>query len=739
MPKTYIRLSWKQVILVTFLGWTALLHGNPVLWTGAASSNYNDAGNWLGSGAKPPDINTQVTINVVNTLAQISGSGSAGGLIVGSSTVNNTLTLASAGASLFNVGDATLGEQTGSSGIVNISQGIWTNAGTGYLIVGKSGNGTLNITSSGGNTSSVSNTYGYIGLEQTSLNSTVTVSGTSSMWSNSQDLLVGVSGKGNLTISGGGTITNTNGWIGYYQNIVNTESVATVTDSGSKWENQGDLTVGNEGKGKLAINAGGLVNNSAAGSTAYIGREATGEGIVEVSGIGSKWTNKGSLIVGNAGVGNLTISTGGYVSNTNAVVGVNGTGVVEISGTSSKWINTGTLIIGDSSAGTMNMVGGRVDNTDGTISNKAGSVGIVTVGANSTWNNTGNLLVGNQSKGTLTIQDGGIVITGLTSAIGGSGDGSIAIVTGAGSKWTTGGNLSIGVSGTHSSLVIADGGNVVVNGGIVNIATFVGSSGTLQIGQGSGAGTLTTSVVTGGNGTSARVIFNHNETNYTFSPQITGTLQVQHNGTGTTILSGDNTFTGGTTVNKGMLLVNTVGGISATGTGGVNVSSGAVFGGKGTVTGNTTILGNLAPGLFGVDAAGQLNFSGDLSLSNTSKVIMEIVNVAQYDKIDVGGNLMLDGTLEVKLTGGTLGYGDSFDLLDWDPMIGLNTQFDNLILPDLSVYSGGLLWDTSKLYDNGTITVVPEPSMGGLFFLSFIALGVLIVRQSRKRITNFAR
>jgi fibronectin-binding autotransporter adhesin len=102
-------------------------------------------------------------------------------------------------------------------------------------------------------------------------------------------------------------------------------------------------------------------------------------------------------------------------------------------------------------------------------------------------------------------------------------------------------------------------------------------------------------------------------------------------GLGTQILSGTNTYTGATSVQAGVLLVD---GSTAAGSA-VTVSSNAVFGGDGTVNGNLT-LSNGA--LFAFDPGDTLDLVGDFalnssfgvaSLRNTSGTAVDWANVAQ--------------------------------------------------------------------------------------------------------------
>jgi T5SS/PEP-CTERM-associated repeat protein len=131
----------------------------------------------------------------------------------------------------------------------------WTN--TGRLVVGEGGDGTLNIENGGTVTNS---NEGYIGLLSTST-SMVTVDGAGSTWTNTGLLIVGRAGEGTLNIQNGGTVSNPAGFIGRDPN--STGSV-TVDGAGSTWTNTGDLYLGGSGStaggtASLDVTGGGLV------------------------------------------------------------------------------------------------------------------------------------------------------------------------------------------------------------------------------------------------------------------------------------------------------------------------------------------------------------------------------------------------------------------------------------------------------------------------------------------------
>ena len=156
--------------------------------------------------------------------------------------------------------------------------------------------------------------------------------------------------------------------------------------------------------------------------------------------------------------------------------------------------------------------------------------------------------------------------------------------------------------------------------------------------------------------------------------------------------------------------------------------------------------GTIAPGdpIGGFDATGtyfagtgigQTHVQGNLTIQSGG-VELELTSSTTFDKLTIDGALTAGGTLSVLLSGGfTPSAGQSFDLLDWGSESG---AFNTVQLPSLR---GVLSWDTTHLYDTGTISVVavPEPSAIIILAMSLPALAIDRRRRNQKSSRSFTR
>ncbi|CAN5589595.1 hypothetical protein BH09VER1_BH09VER1_40860 [soil metagenome] len=586
-----------------------------------------------------------------------------------------------------------IGAVAGSSGTVTMSGGTWNNAGE--LRVGDYGNGTLSIT--GG---SLTSTIGNIGR---SFGSTGTVTMSGGKWANSAEFQVGNAGNGMFVLSTG-TVSSVLSSIG---SGAGATGVA-IVNSGA-WINSGELRVGDFGNGTLTITGGTLTS-----TIGNIGRSAGGLGTVTIS--GGNWMNSAEFLVGNGGVGSFAMSSGTVSSVLSSVgAGSTGTGGATISG--GVWLNSGELRVGDFGNGTLTITGGTITSTIGNIGRSLGSSGTVAMSGGS-WTNSDQLLVGNAGNGVFTLSSG--TVTNNIGTIG-AGSGANGVATVSGGRWDNASSLDVGQSGV-GTLNLTGTGVVSINAGsgTLTLARNASATGMLNIGTGGLAGTLQAAEVAGGDG-AAVVNFDHTGS-LSFALRLSGSLAVTKLGTGTLTLTGSNSYAGGTEIQAGTLLLTDVGlGNSVLGTGSVTVDAGGKLGGVGTVLGDTTIAGTLAPG----NSPGSMQFAGGLFLDSTAMVQMELASLGSYDQIGVGELLTYGGVLNLTLLGGYFPQiGDTFDLFDAASVAG-GSEFDTIAF-NFAGYDGTLDYGTGVL----TITAVPEPSTPALVALGTGLLAFWRVRRS---------
>ena len=195
-------------------------------------------------------------------------------------------------------------------------------------------------------------------------------------------------------------------------------------------------------------------------------------------------------------------------------------------------------------------------------------------------------------------------------------------------------------------------------------------------------------------------------------------------GAGFMKLTGTGTYSGTTTISTGTVQLD--GG--SLGGGAVTAASGTTLCGSGSIGGATTVSGTL---ILGVDGAiGTLAFSNPLTLAATCATTMKLSKTGTTlanDQITGVTTLTCGGTLTVTSSGDALAVGDTFRLLSATTYSG---TFSSVTLP---VLTGGLVWDTSKLYVNGSISLGKKSqtiSFGALPSMSYGDVLVLTATAS---------
>ena len=639
------------------------------------------------------------------------GNDTAGGLTIGYSS-NGSLDI-QGGATVvsyfsFNGVGNTIGDLASGVGTVSVSglNSAWNSSGN-ALIVGNAGTGTLSIQ---GGAQVVSTAGGLVGNSATG-SGTVTIDGPGSLWrTDTASITIGSSGRGTLAVLNGASVATR--FLDIGGNAGGSGGV-TVNGSGSVIQTTG-MRVGTAGAGTLAIQNGGRVNNS---GNVFIGNGASGSGVVTLTGAQTNWNNSGDIYVGLFGTGALTVAdgataTGGtiYVApragsrgtvNIGAAAGEAAAAPGTLAASSVEFgPGAGLLVFNHTAADHTFVPGingpGAVSVLSGTtiFANNKAYTGGTTISAGTLQLGNGGAsgsVIGNiTDNGTLAFNRsdvytfGGVISgTGMVNQLGAGTTILAADNTYTGGTTIASGTVQLGNGGAAGSIVgdVTDNGTLAFNrsdihaftgaifgtGNVNQIgtgttvltagSTYSGgttiSAGTLQLGNGGAAGSIIGDVTD--NGTLA---FNRSDV-HTFAGVISGTGAVSQIGSGDTVMTGANSYTGATTVASGGLYVD---GNQATATAATSVAAGATLGGSGTIGGSVSGAdgATLSPGSLS-NAPGTLAINGDLSLSGGSLLAYSlgeanVVGGALNDLVTVGGDLVLDGTLNVVTT-----PGGSFD------------------------------------------------------------------------------
>lgn len=276
---------------------------------------------------------------------------------------------------------------------------------------------------------------------------------------------------------------------------------------------------------------------------------------------------------------------------------------------------------------------------------------------------------------------------------------------------------------------------ISLDGAIASLRTltFSNTSARYLISTGTGNGSLTLAAPTG------RPVIDVTGI-HEIATGISGSHGLQKTGLGTLVLSGSSSYTGGTEVSAGSLLVN------GTVTGALDVASGATLGGSGSVFGTVSILsgGTFSPGNSpGIFSATELVLAGS--------TLMEIDGTAGagviggHDLTNISGPLTYGGTLLVDFGSDiTAAFPDnsSFNLFDFGSQTGF---FDSIATAsDGSFYSGLTFTGSDDVrratavnnqtleftYSTGNLVIVPEPSA---WLLAGLGAGVALACIRRRR------
>ncbi|MGY6555186.1 MAG: hypothetical protein ACXIUM_11775 [Wenzhouxiangella sp.] len=493
-------------------------------------------------------------------------------------------------------------------------------ANLGAIQVGQTGNASLEVINGG----VLSNTeIAVIGTDAGS-SGAVTVSGAGSAWTISDNLIIGWAGTGRLNLGAGATLTNNNARIGN-----DASGRGEIAVDASAWTVNGNLFVAHAGLGELALDNGATLETSA---QSFIGYGTGSMGSLRVRG-GSSWIAAGAdeVFVGRSGDGELRVESGASVSVPAISLGVfsGGEGTLSVNDGSLLATGSGEVRVGVNSEGELQLLaGGTVSGSLGVIGDLPTGVGQARVsGAGSIWSSTGSLVAGLSGSGSLRIENGGTVLSnagGIASLAGSSGS---VVVSGPGSSWIMDSSLGIGAGG-EGELLIENGATVNQGAGI--IGWNPGGLGAVEV-RGSG------------------------------SQWNLGLLRVGDAGSGTLFIdadaqvnTSDNVIIANQAGSAGNVLVN----------GSLNANPGVVVNENGALSGDGEIAGFVIVQDGGILApkneSSALDITGNLALNPGSVLEFElgtpgVVGGGVNDLVTVGGQLILDGILNVTDIGG---FGD---------------------------------------------------------------------------------
>jgi T5SS/PEP-CTERM-associated repeat protein len=491
-----------------------------------------------------------------------------------------------------------------------------------------------------------------------------------------------------LNVEAGGVVSNMLGYLGIN---VGSSGTATVTGSGSQWNNSGNLYVGG--------------NESAAGGTGSL--TITDDGLVDVDGTLKIWDQGTVILDGGSLVTQSFDRTEGGVFNF-------------LSG--SLTINDGLQI----GSGTI-FPGSPTLNSDRRLAT-AGTTTIApfrTLTLDGGTLETGDLAI----NGTLAFNSGTLGITGVGGlTVGAAGPFGMSLSVGSGQNLDVtntltvdaGASLSFSTGGNVSAATIANGGvvqgrgNVSAalanqSGGLVRVQvgdllTFANPTHTndgdfqLQGGRIDFVGTLTNNA--GGNilgrGTLSTTGGLTNLGDLALSNGQTDVFgDVDNQSTGRVIVSGNADVTFWDDVTDSGALFNVSTGSSATffGTAGFGIAGG----------GDVFFEADVTPG----SSPGLESFGGNVHFGVLANLEIELAGTtkgAEYDALDVVGIASLGGTLDVSLLGVfTPSVGDKFEIVSASG--GVSGIFATLA-EDLPVLVGGLEWAIDYGANNVVLNVV---------------------------------
>jgi T5SS/PEP-CTERM-associated repeat protein/autotransporter-associated beta strand protein len=629
----------------------------------------------------------------------------------------------------------------GGTGTLNINNGAQVTAGT--TVVGDpGGSGTLNM--NGGTLATIS-LRGGAGASQANFdNAIVRARG------NNASFITGFTGN-ELNLQAGGL-------------AIDTGAFSVATDSTSAFSGVGGLIKTGSGTfTTLANNAysgqtwiqSGILALTGAGAIANSSR-VVADGLFDISGVAGAGTSIRSLAGGgNVALGARTLTLTAANDTFSGVIG--GSGRLTVAGGTQVLTGANTYTGGTTiTAGTLQLGAGG---TSGSI------VGDVTNNGALAFNRSNTYSFGGVISGTGVVNQIGVgttVLTGVNSYSGGTNinAGVLSVSSNAnlgaagGAVTFNGGRLTNTASftanrpttinaatGTFETLddltwagsitgagtLVKEGdASLVLTGASNHAGGTIVSAGTVQIGNGGATGSITGPVVN-----NATLAFNRNNT-YEFAGEISGSGALNQIGTGTTVLTANNSYTGATTISAGTLQLGN-GGTSGSVLGNITNNSALAFNrsdvflmpGIITGTGSVSQIGTGATVLDGANIyTGGTNITaGALRLGNggtTGSIVGNVVNNGALEffrsnRMDFDGVISGSGTIRQIGSGLTNLTGDSSGFTGTTSLSAGTLAVNGSLCGDMNVLAGGRLQGTGTVCTTSNLgTIAPGNSIGTL-------------------------
>lgn len=549
----------------------------------AATTNINTLNQTATGGAATIDMGTS-TLRLGTSGGILAGSG-VSALTIGSSVNQGFL---SAGGSTTNTAGSLL-VTNNSSNTLTINSPVVNNGASGAVTLVKSGSGAVYLA-------------GYTGAAYTG--GTLVNQGELRVVTPNTAATYTTLGTGAVTVNSGATLRFATGSHSNnltFANAVNLNNATLINDDGNHILS-----------GAVALTGANTINGVWSGKNLTLSNVVSGAGSLTKAGSASLILSNINTYTGGTTItgGTLTLGNGGGNGAIRGTVTVNSGTTLNYTANNAFGYNSGA------SVNVLNILGGTVGNagysnhfwntfqlnmTAGTL-----NLGVGTGGTTNEWHSPTITTSASSSTATIAAADTGAVmrLRDGTHATFNVADGGAAI------------DLSIAPaitqSGGTSNITKTGAGLMQISGVNTYTGTTTISGGTLRV---SGSGSLNSGNYAG-NITNNGVFEFTSSAAQTLGGIISGTGSItKSTGTGTLTLSGNNTFTGGTSINSGRLTLTGSNASTITiNSGATLTSSGSTTGGLTTNTGSIIALNGVTPAT-GFSSSGAVNFAGTTNIS----------------------------------------------------------------------------------------------------------------------------